>query len=239
MNQQLWPKLFLQILTGLVLTLRVTPAFSIVHQTKGVDGFNPTFYFDFDFGFTTYKSKMILNNDRSTHASYTLGGNGGSDREYGFFVKTDINTTSFELNQSKVASSWRDSVFRYRMGYVYAGVLFSQAEMQVNKEGTETMDAQGNGFGGNVGFQAEFGSTAVFYVDIVSASISSTKDTLSTTNSIGSRLDVDIGAQFDITKKSLDCIMGYRQRTVSVTTDASYSEELYTNYIGLRWALFF
>lgn len=210
-----------------------------VSRYKGVDGFNPTFFFDLNFGFTTYHSELAAMNDRNTHVGYTFGGTAGAEYEYSFFVRTDTNTTSFLLNDYSITTQWRDSVFRYRLWFFYLGLALSQVEVTAAASGTPVVDGFGQGFGGNFGMHLPVGRSGVLYVDVLSASMSTTKDTLSETTAFGARTDVDIGGAMELTKQALDFIIGYRQRTFGLQTDSTYIETLYTTYVGLRLAAFF
>lgn len=205
----------------------------------GVDGVNPTFFFDLTFGFSTYHSKLVNTNDRNTHYTYTFGGTAGLEYQYVFLLKTDANTTAFELNGSEISTQWRDSIFRYRTGWFYLGLVVSQVEMLVSSSGTDIVNGFGQGFGGNFGLQLPVGKSGILYLDLLSASISSTKDVLSETTTFGSRTDIDIGGAIDLTKRAIDFLVGYRLRTFTVTTDASYLESIWTTYVGFRFAAFF
>lgn len=208
-------------------------------DATGIAGYNPTFYFDLTAGFSTAKSQLILNNDTSTSATYTIGGNAGLEHEYGFYVKNDTNATGFELNQSTTAMAWQDTGVRYRMGFFYLGLVFSLLEMQANREGADLLDAGGSGMGGNVGFIIPLGRPSVLYLDVVSVTMAKSRNTLTQEVTFGARQDVDIGACINITRRLLDFLVGFRQRTLAVTADTSGTETLYTTYIGLRMAAFF
>lgn len=208
-------------------------------ETFGVEGFHPTFHLDLVFGFSTYKSEVVAQNDTSTHTSYTLGGNAGKEREFGFYVKTDSNTTPFEINSSEITTIWQDAVMRYRFTYVYLGVVFSKLDYLVNDQGTESVDASGSGIGGTLGMLIPFGRTGVFYLDIVSVTPATPRNALDQEVTFGARQDVDIGAAIDITSKAFDFLLGYRQRTFAVNAANSGTETITTTYMGFRYASFF
>lgn len=222
------------------MTTRANSESRLSANAGGPEKFCPTFYLDLTFGFTTYKSEMVANNDYSTQSSFTIGGNAGSMREFGFYIKQETNTTAFELNTSSIASSWLDMGLRYRFwGYFYLGIIFSQLEMVSSNQGTDELNAQGKGMGGNTGFIIPFGKDGIFFFDATSASFTSGINSLDQTVTFGTRTDIDLGAAIDITKKAFDFLIGYKQRTFSITTNAAYVETIYQTYIGARWASFF
>ena len=47
-------------------------------------------------------------------------------------------------------------------------------------------------------------------------------------------IDIDLGGSIKLTSKLLDMTFGYKIRNVSVETDSTYQEALYTTYAGLR-----
>lgn len=228
-------------LVGLLLIFIIPPRSFASSRTgvKGVDGFNPTFYLDITGGFTTYKSQMVVQNDTSNQITYTLGGNAGTNRQYGFFVKTDSNTTTFEINSSSIQTDWRDSGLRYRLDFFYIGIVFSQIEMIANSAGTDTLDASGTGIGGNAGLHIPISRAGTFYLDITSVTPANPRNALTQEVTYGSRTDIDIGAGLDITKSTFDFLLGYRVRTFAINAGTAASESISTTYIGLRTAGFF
>lgn len=207
--------------------------------SRGVEGANPTFFFDVTGGSSTYKSELVGNNDTTTSFGYSIGGTAGANSNLGFFIRSDTIDAPFELNSSQITTTWQDSGLKYRMGFFYLGLVLSSVETTINDEGTNLIDAGGTGTGGTTGLQFSIGKTAVMYLDITSVTIAKTRNELDQTTAIGARQDVDIGAYIDLSKKSFDYMLGYKQRTVTVTTDASYTDTITTTYVGFRWASYF
>ena len=57
---------------------------------------------------------------------------------------------------------------------------------------------------------------------------------------IGSRTDIDLGGGFAITKRSVVGLIGFKQRTYSLTVDGeSYSEQMNTTYLGFSTGITF
>lgn len=202
--------------------------------------YSPTFWFDVTYGLSsTYKSKMVLSNDTGSSITYSLGGYGGEANDLGFAIKKFSDSIAFELNDSAIATSFQDSILKYRMAFFYVGVVFSQIEMIANKEGTDLVDSAGSGMGGNLGIILPIGRIGAFFLDVTSVTYSKTRNELTSEVNTGARMDIDLGTSFDITRNLIDFLMGYRQRTLAITIDESYSELSMSTYLGLRFAFFF
>lgn len=198
---------------------------------------NPTFSLEATYGLSsTYKSKMVVNNDTGSSISYSLGGSAGDERQFSFFIKTYSNSTDFELNDSSIKTMWRDSIIRYRFYFLYFGAAFSQVEIEANREGTDILDAAGSGICGNVGMQFSMGRAGHFYLDFLSGSMSKVRNALDDEVKIESRSEIDVGMGFDVTKKLIDFIVGYRQNSLTIKITDSYKETLMTTYLGFRFA---
>lgn len=239
---RLRPGLISLLLAGLItgILAPASVAFAGKGNKSGVLGYVPTFFFDTQFGFATHKSKMVVSNDTGTGLAYGLGGWAGEDRDYGFKVNTDTSSTTFELNSSSVAVTWQDTIIRYRMWFFYLGVNFASVNMVANNAGTDQVDAGGNGMGGNAGILVPVGRSSIFYLDVVSAAMSATRNALTDEVAFGSRLDIDAGGSIDITKEAFDFLMGYRMRTYDLSVaGTSYAEAYNITYFGVRMALFF
>lgn len=197
------------------------------------------FLFDVQYAFTTSKSKLVDSNDTGTALRYGLGGYAGSNSNLAFLLHFDQDATNFQLNSSKVNMSWQDTRVRYHMGYFYLGALFTRLEMTANKEGTEIVDAAGSGMGITAGALAKVGRGGSVYLDLMTATLPNMKNAIDQDIAIKQRMDIDIGGTIDLTSKLLDMTFGYKIRNVTVATDASYQEALYTTYVGVRMSFYF
>jgi hypothetical protein len=197
------------------------------------------FLFDAQYAFTTSKSKLVGSNDTGTALRYGLGGYAGSNSNLAFLLHFDQDATNFQLNSSKVNMSWQDTRVRYHMGFFYLGALFTRLEMTANKEGAELVDAAGSGMGLNTGALLGIGRGGSVYLDLMTATLPTMKNAIDQEISIKQRMDIDIGGSIKLSSKLLDMTFGYRMRNVSVQTDASYAETLYTTYAGLRMSFQF
>ena len=148
-------------------------------------------------------------------------------------------STNFALNNSSMKISWQDSGIMYRLSYFYIGIITSTVDALINVTGTDLVDAGGAGMGGGIGFLIPVSKRAIFFLDIASVTISKTRNSLTQETSIGARQDIDLGATIDLTKKAFDYMIGYKQRTVTITTDTAYKDEITSTYFGFRWGTFF
>ena len=205
------------------------------------DNYVPTAFIKAGGGFSTYKSKMVDNNDTSTLIEYSIGAYAGTERDFGMILRRDQSTTPFSLNSSSIAASWQDYIMRYRYGPVYLGVVLGSAEIDANKEGdAEFLKARGTGYGGNFGFMIPVGKYSMFNLDVLAVSDSTAVDLNKKSISIGQRMDYDMNASFDLTKSLFDFIVGYKYRTYSLSVDGtSYAELFTTTYIGFVTSFYF
>jgi hypothetical protein len=199
----------------------------------------PTLFLDATYGFATYKSEAVASNDMGSQFSYALGGHAGEDKQFSFQVKSDTDNTTFLLNDSAVTSVWQESHFRYRFGYLYVGALFSQLSLKVKREGEEAIDVSGSGYGGSLGMVFPISRIGAYYLDVSQASVGTFHNTLDEEVSAGARLDIDTGARFALTKNLVHLLVGYRNRTFTVTSSTAFKEMIYTTYLGFRFAWFF
>lgn len=197
------------------------------------------FFFDVQYAFTTSKSKLVASNDTGTALRYGLGGYAGSSSNIAFLLHFESDTTSFALNDSKIVMNWQDTKVRYHLGYFYLGALFTRLEMTANNAGTDTVDAAGSGMGINAGTLFGVGKGGSVYLDVTTATLPKMKNAIDQSIAIKQRMDIDVGASIDLTAKLLDMTFGYKIRNVTVETDTSYKEALYSTYAGLRMSFYF
>lgn len=194
----------------------------------------PDFYLDTTYGFTTSKSKLVESNDLGSTFSYGLGSYAGKDAALGFNLGFSTDTVSYELNTSSIVLAWQETSIHYRMGPFYIGPIFGQVDVKSSKEGTDIIDAKGSGIGATTGLVLSVGRKSAIYLKISSLAISAMKDTSDQTVSVDSRLDIDIGTSIKISRDLFSLIFGYKQRTMSIKYQSSYSEAMYTTYFGFR-----
>ena len=89
----------------------------------------PTFFLETEAGLTTYKSKLVESNDTSFGVRYTFGINAGRSKNVGMLVRTETNSTTFELNESAISTTIQDLILRYHWGPAYIGVILNSGAL--------------------------------------------------------------------------------------------------------------
>ncbi len=194
----------------------------------------PTFLFDVNYSLTSMKSKLVTSNDTGTSLNYGIGGFAGSDRQLEYKIAFESDQTNFQLNSSKITYDWQDTKLNYHLGFAYAGLIFSRLTMTANRSGTDLIDAAGSGYGGSLGVLTQIGKRGLFRFDVSSVSLPELKNTLATTASVPSRLDIDIGASVDMFGKWSFFNFGYKMRTLTVKADLNATETEAQTYVGIR-----
>jgi hypothetical protein len=212
--------------------LAASPSFA---EVTDIDKQTRTAYLIADYGLATYKSKLVDSNDTGTTMSYGIGAHVGELQLVGISARRETSTFSFLLNDSSIKSFWQDIRISYRWGYAYLGAIIGSAEMLASKESEDLFDLTGNGFGGTVGFIVPVTSKALVKLDISSVTISQVVEKDKKQVTLGPRLDIDLGASVDLSKRMWDFIFGYRQRTNSISVDGtSYAELRTATYLGFQ-----
>lgn len=200
---------------------------------------------------TTYKSGMLTSNDTGVGNTYTLGAHVGTDRSFGVLYNVDSSVVTFGINKGKVATTWTDTIIRYRMGAFYLGGVIGSVALQVTAPESQdptidgktpvdvNLDVVGTGYGGNGGFVLGFGRNNAWYLDATTVSIAAARDLEQTDVTFGSRLDLDTGISFFITRSVFDMMVGYRTRQYSIKVAESYAESLSATYLAFRLNSFF
>ena len=193
----------------------------------------PTVYADIDYGFSTYKSKLLQSNDTSSSLRYAVGVYAGRDKTISVAISSDSASTAFELNSSQYDTTFFDTYIRYHFWYLYFGAMINSTTMKATNDSGTVFDLTGSGFGGNFGGRFPFGKGSEVIFNVDSVTTSEVQEITNTTVSVNPRLLIDIGASFNVTRRLIDFIVGYRMNTYSVTTDSSYAESLTTTYFGV------
>lgn len=190
-------------------------------------------YIDFKYGSSTHKSLTLESNDTAYTMAYGFGVWAGSDRSMGMSWNREATTTTFELATATLAETWEDMVFRYRYGSFYSGIIMSNLLMTGSTGSTDLFDARGSGYGVNVGLLIPVSKTALMHVDVKSVNIASAMEQTEQAFTVTARTDVDIGTTIDITKRLIDFIFGYRQRTYTIAAGSTSGLETHTmTYVG-------
>lgn len=217
----------------IVATILSSPAFG-VDTSQRTPELYPNFYFQTSYAFSNTKSKLVTSNDSGTALRYGFGGFAGTSRNLEFSLGFQSDATAFTLNDSATKYDWQDTRVRYHFYYFYAGVVFSRLAVQIKNAGVDQVDAQGSGYGANLGTFVPVGKNHAFYLDVQSVSISETKDELASDLTVPSRLDIDLGGQVSLFGRWMDLTFGYRMRTLSHKMASSTADQITETYIGFR-----
>lgn len=207
----------------------------------GVDTIGPTFNLDLDFGFTTYKSKLVANNDTSTSSGYSIGAFAGAEHQLNMLIRVDANSTGFTnpdtSAKSKIVSTLQETILRYMWGPTYFGIVFDQTSFVIKKDDADYLSAIGLGQGFNAGLRAEVGKGNLVIVDYTSATTASARESLLSdkTFGIGPRTDIYMGGSIRLSPQWLNFLVGYRTRGYSFKVGgASFAEAQSSTLIGFR-----
>jgi hypothetical protein len=196
----------------------------------------PTLFITAGGGLTTHKSEFVSSNDTSYSYDYSFGVHAASDDQLTMSINTSADKTKFELNSSSVENEFQDSILQYAFGPVFFGAIVSQTKMVVSRatDVPVEIDAIGTGFGGLLGAKFPVGREGSVFFDVKSVTTSNVKEIHDEEFTIGSRLDISIGATYAITRSLLDGMFGLRQRSYEVGLDGSASAEtVTTTWFGL------
>ncbi len=216
----------------------------------------PTVFFGGTGGLTTYDSEMIKSQTSTTAVTYGFGTWAGGDRNIGIAVSIDTGSAAFETAEvpsGSVTTTWQDTLLRYRYGPVYFGAVIGTTTwvaerltdpVDLTTEVEEYLNFSASGYGGNIGLGIPAGRKGYVYVDVVSLTPSALQksaleglgdEDATREVSVGSRLDIDLGGSFKLTKDMVDGVVGLKRRTVSVSVDGETFVELTTTtYLGFR-----
>lgn len=194
-----------------------------------------TVYLLTNYGLGTYKSKLVDSNDTMGVLTYGFGANAGQNKNLGIEYKVESQAVTFTVNKSSLTSVWTSTIFKYRLWAFELGPVIGNIKMTANRAGTDILDIAGNGYGGYFGILMPMGHNSLGYFNVTSVATADPLDKEARTISLGSRMDIELGGRIGITRKALDFVIGYRQRTNSVTEGgASYSELQTSTFLGFQ-----
>lgn len=189
----------------------------------------PTVFMFADYGLGTYKSKLVNSNDTMGVVTYGFGANAGEGRNLGFERRQEKQTISFAVNNSSLTTDWTSTIFKYRWSVLELGAVLGGVKMKVEREGTEVLDIVGDGYGGYLGLVIPMNRGNLVYLNAMSVATVSPVDKKERVIAMGSRLDVEVGGSFEISRKYLNFDLGYRRRTNSITEGGTAYSELQTS----------
>lgn len=193
-----------------------------------------------DYGFTTYKSKAVESNDTGSATRIHAGVQAGDELELGVAFNLESASHTFALNESSITTGFQDIMIHYRLGWCYLGGIISGTAITVNKAGEDISIITGSGYGGLFHLNLPVSKGSIVYVNTDYAMTSKAEDKIADTVTVGPRMNVDIGANVSLNRKSLELIFGYRYQTYAITIDGSSYAELQTaTYVGMGWGFNF
>lgn len=182
-----------------------------------------------DYGLGTYKSKLVDSNDTMNVMTYGFGANAGEERNLGFEYRQEKQTIAFAVNESGLTSDWTSTILKYRIWMMELGAVIGGVKMKVEREGTEVLDIVGDGYGGYFGLLIPMSRGNLAYLNVMSVATASPVDKKERVIAMGSRLDIEVGGRFAISRKYLTFDVGYRRRTNSITEGGTAYSELQTS----------
>lgn len=193
-----------------------------------------TAYLDIDFGSSTYKSKLELQNDTGYTSRMTVGAYVGDEKNVNIRIIRETAPVTFEINSGSIKPVWNQTAITYRLGYFYLGPVLSSVAMEVTKDNAPLFTVTGSGYGGATGILCPISKSALLYLDVVSGMTSQIQEKEQKEVTFGPRMNVDLGASVALTKRALDFLFGYRYMTHTITYDGTANaEKMTTTYLGL------
>jgi hypothetical protein len=186
-----------------------------------------------DYGLGTYKSKLVDSNDTMNVVTYGFGANAGEERNLGFEYRQEKQAITFAVNESSLISDWTSTIFKYRFWMMELGAVIGGVKMKVEREGAEVLDIVGDGYGGYFGLLIPMSRGNLAYLNAMSVATASPVDKKERVIAMGSRLDIEVGGHFAISRKYLNFDVGYRRRANSITEGGTaYNELQTTTFLG-------
>ena len=199
-----------------------------------------TVYLTADFGASTYKSKLVLENDTGNSIRYSLGAYVGAHKQVNIKIVRETAPITFAINSSSIKSQWDDTIISYRLGYFSLGAVLESTRMESTMSSAPLFTATGTGYGGTVGFMTPLTRFTLLHFEATQATISQLQEKDQKDVTFGPRLNIDAGATVDITKTSLDFMFGYRYMKHTITYQGTSNAELKTTtYLGFCTGLDF
>jgi hypothetical protein len=199
----------------------------------------PTLTVHLDGGHKTIKSELVASHDLAVATRYGARGFLGQAKDVGVSFMMEATSATFTLNESSIISGWMDTTLFYKMQSFHMGLVISTLSMTTTKEAADLFELSGSGFGGTLGFSGKIDRVGSVGFDATVVALGELTEVNKKDVTIGSRTDVDLHLNLDITKQALDFVIGYRYRSLPVTYESSFTDVSYTFYLGLATSLFF
>ncbi len=193
-----------------------------------------------DFAMSTSKSKALEMNDTGSVSRIQAIVHAGDELNLGVSLNLETSTFAYELNSSTLSTAFQDIGIYYRFWYLQLGAIVASETVSSKKADADFLDFYGSGYGAlfHILFPVDRGSLVYFKTHYILGS--AVEDSFHDSVTMGTRMDIDIGGQVDITKKMMDLIFGYRYRTYSIAIDGTNYSELQTStYLGVGFGWLF
>lgn len=193
-----------------------------------------------DFAMSTSKSKALEMNDTGSVSRIQACVHAGDELNLGVSLALETSTFAYELNSSSLTTAFQDIGIYYRFWYFQLGAIVASETVSAKKEDADYLDFSGDAYGALFNILIPFDRGSQMYIKTGYVMGASVEDSFNDSVKMGTRMDIDIGSQVDITKKMVDLIFGYRYRTYSLTIDGtSYSELQTSTYLGFGFGWLF
>jgi hypothetical protein len=227
-------RLFASLWSGLSVSALMTVGSPLFAEGDSVGAVLPAAWLAVDYGLTTYKSKLVESNDTGSMLNYSIGANVGAQKTFGLVIRTDSSAIAFALNESAIASTWRDTVIRWRWGYAYLGGVLGQTTFKAETADEVALEGTGTGYGGNFGIFLPVGKGNAMQLDVTSVTIGEFSDAEQRSVTFGPRTDINISGQIELARRMVHSIVGYRYRTHALKAGDVSAAELHTaTWFGL------
>ncbi|MEZ4742627.1 MAG: hypothetical protein R3B45_09300 [Bdellovibrionota bacterium] len=199
-----------------------------------------TAYMQGDLTLNTYESEAAESKETATSSTWKLGIYAGESRNLGISFTSSENYVPFELNQSYLKANWKDTAMQWRLGWLYPTISVGLGEISINNANNERFDLFGANLGAGVGVFIPIFDKAVFHATGMVFNTPKALDKSGQDISLGQRIEQEVGASIDLTKNTIDFIVGYRTRSYDLTwNEVKYKEKNQGAYTGLRFGLYF
>jgi hypothetical protein len=199
-----------------------------------------TVYARADVGMTTFESDAAGSKETQTSNAYTVGGWAGESRVVGVSFSSSDNTVPFSLNNSSLHAGFRDVRMVARFGWIMPSVGVSLNEVDVKRDGVETVGVYGTGLNAGLAVAVPLHARLVVQAEGFTSQNTKLYDKLNNGTKLGDRNEADAHLSFDVTERFIDLLVGYKLRQYEIQTSTeNLTESSQGAYAGLRLGLYF
>jgi hypothetical protein len=199
-----------------------------------------TVYVRGEVGMTTYESEAAESKETQTSQTAILGGWAGEDRIIGAQIVSSEADVPFELNDTNMRTAFRDVKIMGRLGWLVPSLGVSLTEVNISQDDVESVAIYSTGASAGLAIQIPVAPFLV--VEAGGQAVKSTKvyDKLDQDTKLGQRTEANLEADFDVTDRLVDLIVGYRVRQYDLQIgEETAKEKSQGAYAGIRLGLYF